>query len=217
MKKVFVLAFVAIGLAAASMAQDQSNSLLYGTWIGGPENEKLEFKSPNIWDFAEEGGGRYSYDGTTLTITFVGSNGSAHASISGNSLTIGQFTNNSIGRYLERVLVGTFIKAEPQSGQSWPSAAQLAEYGISGFNLPNGATSPGYRLQPDMYSYPVIVIWFNATSNVNTTARNFFNGWNVRFDDSAGGRIDIGYERNGVRVNYVYDGREVMITAGIDR
>ena len=216
--KAFMLTALLIFMAGAGFAQN--NSALVGKWVGGPNNQELEFKASNFWNYNNEGGGAYSFDGTTLTLNYAGLTGTARVTVSGNTLTIAQFSD-SIGRYLQGELIGTFRKAgaqsaqDPESGQSWPSSAQLAEYGISGLSQPSGATNVRWRLQPDMYSYPVIVISFNGTATEDTAIKNHFRSWNVRYDDSTRTRTDIGYERSGTRVGYTYNGREVMIIAGI--
>ena len=114
------------------------------------------------------------------------------------------------------VIALTTIQAQ-DSGREWPSASLLTEYGIPGLAKPAEARFEGWRLQPDMYYYPVIYIYFTGTVADNTAVQNYFKDLNVRFDDSRGSEIDIGYEKDGVRVNYRYDGNRVTMTAGIDR
>ena len=114
---------------------------------------------------------------------------------------------------LSLVLAGGL--AAQNSGSGWPSAAQLTEYGISGFAQPAGTTGAGWRLQPNLYEYPAIYIWFSGSAAANTAAKNYFRDWKITYDRSQGGTTETGFEKDGARVNYKYDGKEIMIFSGV--
>ena len=121
--------------------------------------------------------------------------------------------------FLITVIVMGFMAVSGPSAQSngsgWPSAAQLTQYGVSDLPQPAGTTGAGWRLQPNLYEYPVIYIWCSGAAAANTAAKNYFRGWTVTEDRTQGNTTDIVYQKDGSRVNYKYDGKEIMIFAGV--
>jgi hypothetical protein len=100
---------IVAGIKEAASAGGR-NSALYGEWTGGPKNGSMAFMGPNEWEPELFWAGTYSYDGTTITVEVEGKSGTAQATISGNTLTIGRFTGNVTSEGINDYIPGTYRK-----------------------------------------------------------------------------------------------------------
>ena len=176
--------------------------------------------------------------GDTYTITLNASNGSGTVTVTVTdsgivSIDGGGFTWDNGGSFNSP---GTIIPSsgpgtgggkgkDSGSGGSWPPAALLAKYGLSGLSAPSGATGISYvEIIPPKnggYSYiSALMISFDAPASTETAIDNWFtNNWDSNLSSSSAEYAMYVYRKTGtnfqVIFNYYREDKEGMIMAYI--
>ena len=225
------LAMVSCGGGSGANAQQQSattvkssngdgvsDGTLIGTWKGGADDDELEFALPNIWGFGGFLDGTYTSNGSNLTFTYQGKQGTAKVTINDNTLTISEISGAmaDADKGINKMIPGTYQRAGAE--RQFPTDAKLADYGLSGMSQTVAMTSIRWNERIDSGA-PVIHITFNGTDATDAAIKNWFtsSGWTVGSDESYENETNIRYIKGNVVANYAFGQRRGFIISGKDR
>lgn len=216
-----------IRLAQAGGSTDgntqNSNSGLNGTWYGGLDDDYFYFAPPNYWDYGSVLKGTYSYNGSNLILTYEGKEGTSRTTISGNTLSIGEFSGAiTSDAGINKMLPGTYQRSDEK--RQWPTSAILSEYGLAGMPFPDEMTGINWNEEKDTM---LVHIRFSGTDNTFTVLKNWFvsNGYTLVSDELNGRDAKVRYKKDRKQsaddeyfyiTEVLFDGTRGYIRAAID-